>query len=385
MKSNIAELKKCANCGACVNICPVNAITVDKTGLFYQPIVDEDKCIHCHACVNVCPIENPDDTYTPVAAWWGRHRQDDILRHSSSGGVFTAIAEYVLAHQGIVFGACFDEDCQTVRIRSSQEVSLDDLRRSKYVESLTGDTFRQVKGALRQKQMVLFCGTPCQIAGLKHYLGGPDENLITCDFACGGLSSHGLYQTHLTSLEKKYGAIAKNVNFRPKVLGWSCYAIKIEFANHKTYIKPALLDPYMAGFLRKNVNTREYCYECRFAEHHEADLTLADFWKYSALINRPNDEKGWSLILSNTAEGTQLMEKIRDSFDMQELSLPEASYNIQPRQPSERRMLLRKEYLEACRSKGLKPAARLIGYPRGIRLLREKFRYYRKGRKYKVK
>lgn len=385
MTQNIAEFEKCANCGACFNICPADAIKIDETGLFYQPVVDESKCIHCHACVKACPIENPNDSYAPIAAWWGRHSLESVVRESSSGGVFTAIAEYVLSNDGIVFGACFDDDCRTVRIQSSQDVSIDQLRRSKYVESLTGDAFRKVKEALHQGKMVMFCGTPCQVAGLKHYLNGQDEMLITCDFACGGLSSHALFQRHIAALEKRYGAAAQNVNFRPKTYGWSCHAIRIDFANHKQYVSPAMLDDYLVGFLRKNVNTRDYCYQCRFAKHHESDLILADFWKFNTLINLPNDEKGWSLVLANTAKGKAILSEIQGALDMKELPLSDASYNMKAREYSEERMLLRQAYLKACQDKGLKKAARLIGYPKGIRLFRDRLRYHWKGRKYRIK
>ncbi len=377
---NIKAFDQCANCGACVNACARKAITVESDGAFYSLVVDQDICTDCGVCVNVCPLRTEPQAYEVKSAWWGKHQDDGVVKKSSSGGAFSAIAEYVLKQNGVVFGACFDDRYQTVAIKNTEQVSFDSLRKSKYVESLVGESFREAKRYLQEGRMVLFCGTPCQIAGLRRFLSKEYEHLFTCDFSCGGVSSHEMYQAHLASLRQAYRSEISNVDFRPKTYGWSIYAIRVDFQNRRTYTMPAHLDPYCYGFVVEHINTRDYCYDCRFEEHHESDIILADFWKYTALTGKKQDKSGISLVLVNSEKGERLLKAMKPYFEMEPLRLEDGCYNIRKRTYS-------KEYLDKCRrfveiykSNGLKEANKAMGYtPHMIKTVMTKWWYRLKG------
>ncbi len=379
---NITALDKCSNCAACVNVCARRAITVEEEGTFYSLHVNESLCNDCGACVKVCPVADVPRAYDVRQAWWGKHADDRVVEQSSSGGAFTAMADYVLRQNGVVFGACFDDDYQNVVIKSTEEVPLAALRKSKYVESLVGESFQEAKQYLREGRMVLFCGTPCQIAGLRRFLGKDYENLYTCDFSCGGTSSHGMYRVHLAELSRRYRSDIAHVDFRPKTYGWNVHALRVDFQNGKTYKMPAHLDPYCFGFVGKHLNTREYCYECRFEEHHESDVILADFWKYPTLIGKPHDNTGISLLLTNSEKGDRLLEAIRSDMVLEPLKTEDGSYNIRQRTYSEDFMNKRRQYLDAFEKSGLREANKAMGYtPSVAKTLATKLRHRLKGLK----
>ena len=266
-KNNISIFDKCSNCGACLNVCPTRAIYINSDGLFYEPKVRESECVGCGKCINVCPVNNNSVGLGVISATWGYHKDKEIVEKSSSGGVFFALANSILSNGGVVFAAGFDKDSRTVKIYCTDEIPLEKLLRSKYTESLVGDSFKKAKEYLDKGKKVLFCATPCQISGLKKYLGHDYDDLYTCDFACGGLSSHRLYNKYLDFLEGKYKSKVSKVNFRPKIYGWNIHAIKVDFENGQKYTMPAIVDPYFSGFIAKHVNTREYCYFGRFLEN----------------------------------------------------------------------------------------------------------------------
>lgn len=174
------------------------------------------------------------------AAYGGWSNDAEIVKRSSSGGAFSVIANYILKNNGIVYGAAFTDNRKQVVFKSTKEVSIDEIRRSKYVESQTQYIFRAIKNDLEAGFSVLFCGSPCQVAGLKRYLHKEYKNLLTCDFACGGMASHKIYEDYLDRLEGEYRSKVESINFRPKLYGWSMHAIKIYFMNGKSYHKSLL-------------------------------------------------------------------------------------------------------------------------------------------------
>ena len=364
--NNIADWEKCSNCGACINACPFDAIYLDKDDLFYDVKVNPQKCINCGKCLRVCPTVQNQKTEAPLSAWWGYATNKKTVRCSSSGGIFSTVAEYILQENGIVYGAAFSEDCKEVVITSSDDVPLDALRRSKYVESLVGHAFRSVQKELETGRLVLYCGTPCQIAGLKNFLGTDYPNLYTCDFACGGLSSHSAYQDHLRRLEERYDAKVKSVNFRLKKYGWSVYLLSVQFENGKKYEAPGVLDPYLCGFLKEHVNVRDYCYECKFAEHHASDLIFADFWKFKEIVGQKHDNTGISLVLVNSEKGQSLLNQAKSSMTLSEVELNQAGYNL--RSPDYPRFLmeLRAKYLAEFKRSGVVQAAKVVNKPEGF-------------------
>lgn len=327
VKNNISRFNKCANCGACVNICPTNAIWVDREGMYYTPCVDETKCVQCGKCVSVCPVNTPAETQNLIGSYYGYADDNAILSSSSSGGIFHVLAQRILNEGGIVFGAAFSEDRHSVVFHSTDDISLRALQKSKYVESDVGDSFQRVKEELEKGRSVLFCGTPCQSSGLRRYLGRDYEKLVVCDFSCGGLPSHQMYHQYLCDLEKRYSSKVALVDFRPKNFGWTSYSIYIRFENGREYTRLASLDPHYKGFLN-SLSKRDYCYECDFADNHAADIILADFWLYKKLSDMDNQNRGISLVLTNTEKGEKIMRELVPELVMQTIPLEKGSYNI---------------------------------------------------------
>lgn len=356
--NNHVSFQKCSNCGGCYNICPVNAITVRESGLFYTPILDESKCTHCGLCEKICPIENQVKTQNVHCAYGAIHNDEEMLRKSSSGGVFTAIAESILSDGGVVFGAAYTEDLKEVEMRSTQEVSLEELRRSKYVESKPGHSFREVKKYLENGTKVLYCGAPCQIAGLKSYLRKDFENLITCDFSCGGMPSHKIYRQWLEGIEKKLGAKVCEVNFRPKTYGWNNYAIKVCTQNGKVYSKWAFADPYYDCFLGTHFSVRDYCLECQFSNNHYADIILADFWKHRAISKISNRNKGISLVITNSPKGEALISSLAKTLALTVLDVEKATYNLIDKTCSSEFLKRRENFIQQCEQEGFLAAVK---------------------------
>lgn len=371
--NNISKFNKCANCGACYNLCPTKAITV-KDELFFSVTVDESKCVNCGKCVSVCPVNSPDKVQNITAAYSAEHKDKALIAESSSGGAFSAFAEYILAQGGVVWGACYNDGCDAVLFKSTNDVSLDALRRSKYVESSVGNSFAEIKSFLARNVKVLFCGAPCQVAGLKRFIG-EHENLYTADFSCGGLGSHKLYLEMLKTLKRKYRSEVSEVNFRSKYFGWGTHCISVTFENGKKYLKPAALDPYFSAFIAGKLSVREYCYECSFSDNHYADLILADYWKYKDTYSSQN-LKGISLVLINSEKGQLLLDKVSDNMHLRELPLDKATYNIKPTQMSDSRYKKRKAFLEQAEQKGLICAARAHSLPSSLKKLAYLARVY---------
>lgn len=345
---NISQVKNCADCGMCVTLCPNQAITVKTDGLFYQPEIDFSKCTDCGLCLNRCPVNNTVTDHKSKSAFYAVNRDDDIVKKSSSGGVFSALADVVLKQGGVVFGAAFSGYCKEIVIKSTDEVDLDELRRSKYAESLTGDSFVQVKEQLRLGKKVFYCATPCQIAGLKAYLNKDYKDLITCDFVCGGLPSHKIYREYIEYLEEKFDSRVTSVNFRPKTYGWREYTIKVNFENGREYLKQACLDPYFSAFLHHRYTIRELCVDCPFPSARCSDITLADFWGYRSIIGKTDSNKGISLVFANTDRGAEALELIGEKTELNSIPLEKVSSSFErhgvPENYREKREAFMKDY-----------------------------------------
>ena len=368
MLNNITKFAKCVNCGACYNTCPMDAIFVDKFDYFYTTKVDEKKCVNCGKCVTVCPLNSENKHLDIKGAYGGWHYNDEIVRSSSSGGAFTAIADWVLHKKGIVYGAAYSDDCKEILTLSTEETSLDNIKRSKYVESSVNFSFRKIKKNLEDGRYVLFCGTPCQVAGLNSYLGKDYEKLITVDFACGGLTSHKLYETRISDLEKKYRSKVASVNFRAGLYGWKQHAILVQFKNGRKYKMPSIYDPYVFAFMYARYGNRTECFECNFRNNHYADFIVADFWKYFDYSNLENNEKGISLILSNSDKAEKLMTEISSVMHLESLDINKATYNCNLKVPPKKDFFeKRKAFFQTFESDGLKEAARQAGMSTGFK------------------
>lgn len=301
---HLADL--CTGCFACYNTCPKDAISMDenKEG-FYFPVIDPALCINCGLCDKVCPRISPQEYHTTRFAYYGWSSNDKDRRNSSSGGIFSAMASSILEQSGTVYGATFNYQVPIrLECRSSREVSLSELQKSKYVQSYVGNAFRAVKQDLHTGCQVLFCGTPCQVDGLRNFLKQDYENLITVDFVCHGVPSMSLLRLHLDFLGLKK---VSEINFRPKRKSWvDDFIIK-----HASGIRcvPWEMDEYFYTF-QKYKSIRSSCMSCRHSNgQRAADITIADFWGINQYNPALYDPRGVSLVLANTVNGNNFIQQ----------------------------------------------------------------------------
>ena len=224
----IKAKEDCCGCYACYNICPKECITMesDNEGFWY-PKIDKDKCINCNLCEKVCPIINkPNSSLYEKKSYAVFNKNEKIRLESSSGGIFSLLAEYVINNHGNVYGAVFDEDFNVkhVKINILQDINL--LRGSKYVQSRINDIFKSIKFDLKNNKIVLFTGTPCQIAGLQSFLQKKYDNLILMDIVCHGVPSPLVWQQYINELKQNYKQNIKSIYFRDKSTGWKTYSVK---------------------------------------------------------------------------------------------------------------------------------------------------------------
>lgn len=323
---SIIEKEKCTGCHACANECPKKCIDMiaDTEGFLY-PLVDESRCIHCNLCEKVCPVIEKNRTSNAPKAYAVINKNEEIRKESSSGGVFTLIAEYVLSNDGVVFGAAFDEDFNVKHILVYSYDDLNKLRGSKYLQSTIGDTYEQVKKLLDNNKMVYYTGTPCQIEGLLKYLKKGYSNLITQDIICHGVPSPRVWKDYLVFISNSK---PKGVSFREKSNGWQNYNVNILFENGFEYNCPSSQDSYMKSFLKDYI-LRPSCYNCSFKDKiRSSDFTLADFWGIDNILPQMNDNRGTSLVFLNSKKSQEIFYKIKDKANFQEVGLDEAiKYN----------------------------------------------------------
>lgn len=316
MKKTIETVPEhiCTGCGACFNKCPKNAIVMEYNSEgFLFPKVTES-CIECGACLKVCPALNPVDFHeTPdsFAVW----AEDSIRLKSSSGGMFSLLAEEIFKQNGVVCGAAYADDYRTVHHAWAEtREELSPLRGSKYVQSDTNMTYREAEKYLNSGRPVLYTGCPCQIAGLYRYLGRSYDHLYTADLVCHGSNSVTAYQSFIEEFSE--GKEIERVDFHDKTFfPWSTPTVV--FFKDGTVKKCAFNEgTWYKGFLEGIIN-RKNCYECRYARAERiADITLADCWQVSKIDPKLDDRQGTSLVLVNSEKGTSLFKSCKSSMKL---------------------------------------------------------------------
>lgn len=354
---------RCTGCGACYNTCPKSAITMqfDEEGFLFPTV--NDACVNCGQCVNVCPAEHPLQHY-PTPQSYAVWADADVRLKSSSGGMFSILADYVFANGGVVCGAAYTDDFLSVyHTWAENREELAPLRSSKYVQSDTKLTYRQAKAYLDAGRMVLYSGCPCQIAGLYNYLGGDRDGLITADLVCHGSNSVFAFQ----SFVKEYadGKEIEKLDFRDKVqYSWSTPTVM--YFKDGTLKKSAWNEGFWyKGFLEGVIN-RECCYQCPYARAERiADFTMGDCWQVSRINPAYDDRKGTSLVLPNSPKGKELFAKLAPQMslcapiDLQEIR----KYNGQLNQPTKKHPS-RKFFFSHLKDYGYHKA---LWYGRGMR------------------
>ena len=309
----ISDKKDCCGCSACVQKCPKQCISLkeDEEGFLY-PVVDKETCIDCGLCEKVCPILHQGKERKPLKVYAAKNQNEEIRLQSSSGGVFTLLAEEVIQEGGVVFGARFDEHWEVKHDFTETIDGLSAFRGSKYVQRRMEDNYQKVESFLRQNRKVLFCGTPCQVAGLKRFLRKEYDNLLTIDFVCHGVPSPGVWRQYLKEMKSKLSknksnVDVENISFRDKKTGWKNYSFSLKCSKlgidgeSKTdsYVELARNNIFMKGFLA-DLYLRPSCYACPAkCGKSGSDITIGDLWGAPSIIVQEDDDKGTSLVLIN--------------------------------------------------------------------------------------
>lgn len=323
----ICEHKQCTGCSTCMQICPKSAITMkaDDEGFIY-PVISDEKCIGCRKCIHICPA-NSTHLGNVGKFYMGKHKDKSVLSKSSSGGMFTALADYLLKKGGVVFGAVrsnVNGEVYHTYIQHGSEIG--PLRLSKYYQSNINDSYLIVRHFLEEGRFVLFSGTACQIAGLYAILGaGLREKLITVDVLCHGVASKLVVDEYIKSKEKKFKKKISSVDFRVKTedVGWTSGGgtrMKLTFEDGTVFVAEKSTDTFFTGFNR-NIFLRESCYSCRYCGMERiSDFTIADFWGCpEELLSKKEQKEGVSVIVANTDKANMILDMLKDDIDVTQI------------------------------------------------------------------
>lgn len=303
---DIHDKKSCYGCWACAQRCPQQCISMkpDEQGFLY-PKVDKTICIDCGVCEKVCPVLNPDKEKRPLKILAGRDQDINVVIQSSSGGLFSALATEIINNKGVVFAAIYNKNWQVEHVRADSTDQLPLMRGSKYVQSNIGNAYKAAETDLKHGKKVLFVGTPCQIAGLKHFLHKDYEQLLTIEVFCHGVPSPLVWKKWLEYTSK--GKEINDICQRDKRTGWTSYSVRYRIGS-KEICHYAWKDDYMRGFIYDYM-LRPSCYFCSSKGGASgADIALGDLWG----INKttiPNDEKGVTLAVINSEKGLAAIKK----------------------------------------------------------------------------
>lgn len=317
---NITNKVECCGCGACEQICPFGSIKLepDSEGFLYPQFID-NSCVNCGLCRGVCPCLKSQIGKTPILDYAAINLDDRIRESSSSGGIFGCLANHVLSNKGVVYGANFDVDYNVEHSYIEKSKHIKKFLGSKYIQSRTSNSFKEIKTFLDSGVLVMFTGTPCQVSGLKSFLRKDYNNLITVDFICHGVPSPGVWQKYIKEIAR--GKVINDVLFRDKVKGWNNFSLTISTDKEsETYSQTFHDDPYMQLFLN-NYILRPSCYACKFkCGCSGSDITLADFWHIENEIPDMFDDKGASAVLINTEKGIALFNDIKSNLRIRKVS-----------------------------------------------------------------
>ena len=299
----------CTGCSACANACPEQCIQMaaDAEG-FLRPKIDSSQCVVCGTCQNVCPVLHPKAHGNETVAYAAVHKDDAIRLESTSGGVFSLLCQWVLDHGGIVFGAAYADDFSVAHGCVEKASDLSKLRTAKYAQSAIGDSYRRAKTFLEQGRYVLFSGTPCQIGGLRTFLGKDYGRLLTVDLICHGVPSPAVWEHYIQyrGEQDAQGERPTSINLRSKESGWAGYSIRFDYAGGQTYRMPNSQDPYLRCFV-KDLCLRPSCYACSFKGIDRcSDFTLGDYWGVWSQLPELDDNQGTSIVLLHSEKAKRI-------------------------------------------------------------------------------
>ena len=315
----------CCGCNACGDACAHGAITF-KTDIegFWYPEVDKDKCVDCGLCEKVCPIINikelKKNDLPQSICYAAEHKNMEVVFDSTSGGLFSALADIMYKSEGYVGGAVFNEDFSVRQYISNNKEDLIRIRSSKYLQSSLEGFFKQVRELVRKGENVLVCGSPCQMAALRAFLRKDYDNLIIADYICRGTNSPKVWRKYLDSFEERYGSKVVYCKAKSKEYGWRNLTQKVILANGKHVYETKDQSNYTKGYLQTGVYCRPSCYDCKFKGYPRmSDITLADFWGIEKVNNSMEKNLGTSLVMVNSKKGVAYFEKVKKRINYVEV------------------------------------------------------------------
>lgn len=349
----------CCGCGACAASCPKQCIDMvhDEAG-FLRPSVSLDLCVSCGVCSRSCPAINVSHRDAPLCSFLAVTRDRDALLVSSSGGAFGALASDVLARGGSVVGASFDEQRRIVRheiVRSP--AGLARLRLSKYIQSsVSREVYQGVKSNLKSGVPVLFCGTACQVSGMRRYLGRAalSTDFLCADVVCHGVPSPKLWNKWVDDLERRYSARLVETNFRSKATGWPSYSVLYEFSNGSTLRNLPGDDWYMQAFIN-NASLRPSCFSCPSKMSCGSDLTLGDFWGVRRLFPGHKWGAGVSAVVAHTSKGLDALSRVESSLSFRSVKYEDILAGNPALEHSPKPFLRYREFFEDVKSETTVP------------------------------
>lgn len=327
---HVTDKAVCCGCNACGDICTHEAIrfVTDREGFWY-PEVDVAKCVDCGLCERVCPIIHIEDLRKNDLAepkcYAAEHKNLEVVFDSTSGGLFSALAEVMYRGGGYVGGAVFNDDFSVRQFISNDRHDLPRIRSSKYLQSHFDGFYRQVKDLLRKGEHVLVCGSPCQMAALRAFLGKDYDNLIIADYICRGINSPKVWRKYLDSFEERYGSKVVYCKAKSKEYGWRNLTQKVILADGRHMYETSQQSAFTKGYLRTNAYCRPSCYACHFKGYPRmADITLADFWGIERIDSSMEKNLGTSLVMINSQKGMAYFEKVKARIHYVEVPFHEA-------------------------------------------------------------
>lgn len=327
----ITDKNRCSGCAACMSACPKKCISMqeDEEGFLY-PHVDENTCISCSKCVTVCPYTKSEFTNKlekeELAICYAAYNKNEEIRYqSSSGGMFRAFSDYIIAEGGVVFGAKFDKDFTVEHAYTETMEGLVDFMGSKYMQSRMGNSFTTVKSFLDKGRKVLFTGCGCQIAGLKRYLKKDYANLFCIDLICHGVDSPRIWLDYLHYLMPN--ETIKQINFRDKITGQDNSSICIKSCN-SWFCEKKKNNIYFRNW-RYGLFVRPSCEICPFkADNRVSDITIADCWGFQKMAPEMYDDNDLSSVIVHTAKGMAIFEAVQSQITYKKSSLDDVkAYN----------------------------------------------------------
>jgi len=317
--------KLCNACRACKEICPVNAIEMrEEEDTFFYPCINKEKCIKCNKCDEVCPIgyEKFFDSNN-IQAKVGRHKEDNVIYKSSSGGAFTALFQLFMRRNAIVYGVKFDNNHKVLLDYAIDKEGCEEFRKSKYIQADTNGCFEKINQQLKSRQ-ILFSGTPCQVAALNNYLSvkkRSTDNLTTVAILCHGVVSQKLFDIYISEMERHEKSRIERYQFRCKdTIPVNSRLSSVVLKNKKIKILGRSDDPYLRGFYQR-LFYRESCYSCEFARPDRvADITIFDAWNIDQIDKNYNPDFGTSVLMSATEKGDVVIDQIDEFMNLKTVS-----------------------------------------------------------------